>query len=471
MTNQVEPGKNDTPENVGRRTFFKMGAIAAGVAAVGTAGGVITYRVNGIPHDTFPVEIDPELLKPFDQRNLIFSQAASRALQQQYPERDRLFGEAIGEPEFKFRDVIKSMVRHSKPQEQLWDNTRLGYRQIDWALGLASKDSLDRSIAPNTKMGRPNTGEQTWTQHNLATEKWQFESPEEAAQYIKRTCHLYGAVRVGITRNDSRWNYSPIYDAIDDKTFTWEDDFPFAPKTVIVLAFEQDYEAIRAAPTPVAGGTVNKEYTEMSLVAGQVADFLRRIGYQAVASGNDLGNNVAYAIAAGLGEGARNGTLIVPKLGNRVRLAKVYTDLEFVEYDKPRTFGIMEFCENCKRCAEQCPSSAISMDEKPTLIPTYDGADNPDYAWHGQSGIKKFHNDSKRCYKYWGDNGIGCAICIKACPWNKPDFWHHRLIDASNTFTSGFVHKLMTEADILFGYGNMDVEKAVEKFWLSDKEA
>ncbi|WP_419535489.1 reductive dehalogenase [Endozoicomonas sp.] len=202
-------------------------------------------------------------------------------------------------------------------------------------------------------------------------------------------------------------------------------------------------------------------------VAGQLADFFRRLGYQAVAAGNDLGNSVAYGIAAGLGEGARNGTLIVPQLGNRVRLARVYTDFEFVEYDKPRSFGIMEFCENCKRCADQCPSKAISQDDKPSLIPTYERSDDPDYAWHGQPGVRKFYNDAKKCFKYWGDNGIGCVICIKACPWNKPDFWHHRLIDATNTFTSGFVHRLMTEADILFGYGNMDNDKAVTAFWHS----
>ncbi|MCA3916351.1 reductive dehalogenase [Vibrio vulnificus] len=470
--NTVSTQSNDetTLANRHRRNLFKIGAAATALAATGGAGAFITYRVKGIPHDTFPVEIDSAVLKPFDQRNMVFSQAMSKKLQQQYPERDRAFAEVIGIPGFKFNDVAKSLYFHEKPNPAAWDNETLGYRQIDWALGTAAKSSLDKYLAPASKMGVPNTGEHSWEQHNLAPVKWQFASEEEAAQYIKRAACLYGADRVGITVNDERWNYSPIYDAIKEQTYTWEEDFPFKPKTVIVLAFEMDYEAIRAAPSPVAIGTVNNEYTEMSLVAGQLADFIRRLGYQAVASGNDLGNNVAYSIAAGLGEGARNGTLIVPNFGSRVRTAKIYTDLDFVEYDQPRSFGIMEFCENCKRCAEQCPSGAISMDDKPSMSPTYPGSERIEISWHGQKGVRKFYNDAKKCFKYWGDNGIGCAICIKACPWNKPDFWHHRLIDASNTVTTGFVHKLMTEADILFGYGNMEVDKAVNKFWMSDKE-
>lgn len=471
MDEKKEQNQLNEPENAGRRKFFKISAIGAGVAAAGVAGSFISYRVQGIPHDNFPVEIDENVLRPFDQRNMIFSYALSPALQKQYPERDTAFAEVLGIPDFRFRNVVKSLIIHKKPIPEAWDNNTMGYRQIDWALAMAADNPLNLRLGPNNKFGVPNVGEQTWEQLNLASVKWKFESPKEAAQYIKRASRLYGAQMVGITRNDTRWNYSPIYDAIQEKTFSWEEDFPFKPKTVIVLAFEQDYEAIRTSPSAVSGGSVNNEYTDMSLVAGQVADFIRRLGYQAVASGNDLGNSVAYGIAAGLGEGGRNGTLIAPKLGNRIRLAKVYTDLDFVEYDKARSFGIMEFCENCKRCGEQCPSDAISMDDKPSMAPSYKGSESIDIAWHGQPGVKKFYNDAKKCFKYWGDNGIGCAICIKACPWNKPDFWHHRLIDASNTVTSGFVHKLMTEADILFGYGNMDVEKAVIKFWHSDGEA
>jgi hypothetical protein len=41
----------------------------------------------------------------------------------------------------------------------------------------------------------------------------------------------------------------------------------------------------------------------MAQMANQVSKFIRGLGYHAVGAGNDLGNSVAYAIAAGLGNG------------------------------------------------------------------------------------------------------------------------------------------------------------------------
>ncbi|WP_419535490.1 hypothetical protein [Endozoicomonas sp.] len=260
--------QDEALDNPDRRKLFKWGAVAAGVAATGAAGGWIAYRVQGVPHDTLPVEIDDTLLTPFDQRNMVFSYAISKKLQQQYPERNRAFAEEIGIPDFTFSDVMKSLKHHQSVDPSAWDNSTLGYRQLDWALGTAANGPLDKSLGPFSKFGVPNTGEHSWEQVNLAPVQWEFSSPEEASQYIKRAARLYGADRVGITRNDPRWNYSPIYDAVQEKAFTWEDDFPFKPKSVIVLAFEQDYEAIRTAPTAVSAASVNNEYTEMSLVAG-----------------------------------------------------------------------------------------------------------------------------------------------------------------------------------------------------------
>lgn len=169
-----------------------------------------------------------------------------------------------------------------------------------------------------------------------------------------------------------------------------------------------------------------------------------------------------YAAAAGLGEGGRNGQIITPKYGPRVRISKVYTDFEPVEYDKARTFGIASFCKNCKRCAVDCPSQAITHGD-PTWEPAY--SSDPDYIWHASRGVFKFHNDAKKCAKFWIDNDGGCGNCICACPYNKPDFWHHRLVDAQNVIAPGPVHAFMREMDILFGYGKVSDPTRVKKFW------
>jgi reductive dehalogenase len=217
-----------------------------------------------------------------------------------------------------------------------------------------------------------------------------------------------------------------------------------------------------AAPSWMQDATVGDAYAKAIKTAGQLTIFLRQLGYQAVASMNDLGINAPYAIAAGLGEGARNGQIITPKQGPRIRISKVYTDFESVEYDRPRTFGVASFCLNCKRCADSCPSKAITFDNQ-SWEPTY--SSDPNYIWHASSGVFKFHNDAKKCAKFWIDNDGSCGNCIASCPYNKPDFWHHRLVDAQNVLAPGPVHAFMREMDIFFGYGKVDDPERVRKFW------
>lgn len=201
----------------------------------------------------------------------------------------------------------------------------------------------------------------------------------------------------------------------------------------------------------------------MILTAAAMAQFIRGLGYNAIPAGNSLGNSVAYGIMAGLGEGGRAGGLIVPRHGPRIRLCKVYTDFDFVEYDKPMTFGVASFCEHCKRCADACPAKAISFDDKPGFKPTY--SDAPSYSWNNQKGVLKYYSDSKKCFEFWTENGTECNNCIAACPYNKPDFWHHRLVDFMNTVVPGPLHSFMRDMDVAFGYGKVGNPDAVKKFW------
>lgn len=458
-----------SPVNKSRRNFLIYTGAAAALAVTAGAASQENQQIKGVPSDGFPVPLDEKVLKPFDQRNLIFSYAVSRKLQQQYPERDKAFAQRIG-LNYSIRDSVKSLIMHSKPVPTMWNNDAPGYTQKDWALTWAVTHPLEEGLGPRSKFGVPNVGVMHWEQKNLAPVKWNFKDGKEAAQNIKRAGKLFGATQVGITQNDPRWNYDPIFNPLTNETFSWEKDVPFKPKTVIVMLVEMEYEAIRTGASPLAASAAGTGYTQMAVMAGQMADFLRRLGYKAIASHNDMANSVAYGIAAGLGEGARNGMLISPKVGPRARLMKVFTDLDVVEYDRAKNYGIMEFCERCKLCAEACPSNAISMDDKPSFRPTYDGWDDPDYAWHSQNGIRKFYSDAKKCFKFWGDNGKGCAICIKTCPWNKPDFWHHRLVHSTNAVVPGAIHTIMREADSLFGYGTMPLEKAADKFWNDKKK-
>ena len=446
-----------------RRSLLKLGVAGVGAVAAVAGGVTIVKRMEGIPQDDFPLPINDDYER-IDQRRQINTFSNSKALNERYPERSRLFTERLKKEdpstnrEFDFYEEKRGFMRG--PYRDV-----PGYGPLERALALGGFSS------PNTLLGWGKSGMDvvnggivSWEQHQLAENRHEFNTPEQASLAIKSAAKLYGALRCGITRRDKRWDYDPLYDVEHERELSWEKDFPFEPKSVLVILVEMSYDAMATAPSWIQDATTGEAYGSAVKVAGQLAYFLRNLGYRAVPSMNDLGINPAYAAAAGLGEAARNGQLITPKFGPRVRIAKVYTDLEFVEYDKPRTFGVASFCKNCKRCADSCPSEAITHGDQ-TWAPIF--ADDPAHYWASSKGVFKFHNDSQRCFKFWIDNDGACANCICSCPYNKPDFWHHRLVDAQNVIAPGAVHSIMREMDILFGYGEVSDPDRVRRFWKS----
>lgn len=184
----------------------------------------------------------------------------------------------------------------------------------------------------------------------------------------KRAAQFLGADLVGIAPYDERWVYNTFYD--NENGVDVLPNLPFTPKYVISMAFEMDYDAFKTAPSLIGSAAAGSMYSNMAVTAHKVATFVRRIGYQAIPSGNDTGMSIPIAISAGLGELSRAGILITEKYGPRVRLCKVFTDLE-LKPDKPITFGVEEFCKVCMKCADNCPSGAITKDAEPSYkVPT-----------------------------------------------------------------------------------------------------
>jgi len=403
MSHPESKEENGKKLNGSRRRFLKLGLAGAGVAAVAAGGITAIKRMEGIPHDEFPLPIRDDF-KRIDQRNQINIFANSKALNDKHPERNRSFNAQLkkenphGFKEFHFyetRRVFMTGPYRDAP----------GYSQLERALAVAGFSSARQQLGGGS-MEAPNSGVSSWKQDMLAQTRYQFNTPKEAALAIKSAASLFGALRCGITKRDKRWDYDPIYDASIERELSWEKDFSFEPKTVIVILAEMDYPTMAAAPSWMQDATVGDAYAQAIKTAGQLTIFLRQLGHQAVASMNDLGVNAPYAIAAGLGEGARNGSIITPIQGPRIRISKVYTDFESVEYDRPRTFGVASFCLNCKRCANSCPPKAITFG-KQSWEPTY--SSDPNYIWHAARGVFKFHNDAKKCAKFWIDNDGSCG--------------------------------------------------------------
>lgn len=503
-TNDKKHSAKKKSDGLSRRDFFKIGAASAAVGAAGVAAvpqkaaakkldeNIKKKIVN--EQDDFPNEVSADY-KP----NPSYQTAHGHAF---FGRQLMAMGVDVDQELLKQGDsFVHDNNYHYEPGKKGWDQKAKAVMAGAWALSATGSGPMPGAIGDFGLLSWDNNTDKPplslMDLNYVQKEKCKFESKAEAAAVIKRAARLYGADLVGITRRDPRWDYSENFnyvpplarritplgpeqmqnlmevggENIKNAMESWTPDkwihdidetAGFSPKTVIVIATEMDYEAISCSTNEISSGVVGEGYSLMTKIAHQVAVMIRGLGYKAIPCGNDTGMSVPYAIAAGLGEGARNSQLVTYKYGPRVRLCKVYTDFDFVEYDKPKTFGVEEFCKSCKRCADACPSDAIPFDKEPTFAPTHEHKDNP---WFNAVGTKKWYLDAKKCFKQWADAKVDCVNCIASCPYNKPDFWHHRLVDSITAAMPGPVHTFMREMDIVFGYGNVDDEKAVDKFF------
>ena len=111
-------------------------------------------------------------------------------------------------------------------------------------------------------------------------------------------------------------------------------------------------------------------------------------------------NLIPAAIAAGVGELGKHGSLINRELGSSFRLAAVETDMP-LDVNKPDRFGGNEFCLGCQVCTNACPPQAISPEKQMVR------------------GVEKWYVDFDKCIAFFNEHS-GCAICIAVCPWSIP---------------------------------------------------
>jgi len=251
-----------------------------------------------------------------------------------------------------------------------------------------------------------------------------------------------------------------------DKTIVFEDVdvpevtdakfvIPRKMKWVIAIAIPMDIELLSRTPTPLGDAASAMGYSHSAFVVSTLAEFIRGLGYEAIPCVNDTAQSIPFAVDAGLGELSRLNKLVTPEFGPAVRLCKVFTDMP-MEYDKPIDFGLVEFCKGCRKCAEACPSRALSFDDEPSFK-TRGQWNNP--------GHKAWFEDSYKCYQYWQKSGSACGVCLASCPYTKGDqAWIHEGVKATVSVappTDG-VFRIMDNA---FGYGK---QHAPEQWWTKD---
>ncbi|MBS1253235.1 MAG: 3-chloro-4-hydroxyphenylacetate reductive dehalogenase [Anaerolineales bacterium] len=225
---------------------------------------------------------------------------------------------------------------------------------------------------------------------------------------LKGMARYYGAVLAGI----APLNPAHVYSHVGRGAGTYGEEIKLDHPYALAFAVEMDHFMVNQAPgTPTVVETA-KQYLEAGKIAIVIAHYIRSLGYSARAhvDGNYRVILPPIAADAGLGEVGRMGILMSPEYGARMRLGAVTTDMPLVP-DKPAPHGIVDFCERCLKCADNCPSGAITRGERAVL-----------------HGAEKWVLDADRCYEFWRRVGTDCAICMKVCPYSKPGTFIHNVI-------------------------------------------
>lgn len=179
-------------------------------------------------------------------------------------------------------------------------------------------------------------------------------------------------------------------------------------KYAVVMLVDQGYDTMEAASGDdwASGPQSMRSYLRGAEIAGVMAEFLRAKGVSARPQTNADSDvlHIPLVLWAGLGELSRIGELVLnPFVGPRFKSVVLTTDMPLVP-DQPIDFGLQYFCENCYKCARECPCDAISFGDKVMF-----------------NGYEMWKPDAERCTRYRLTNpkGAACGRCMKTCPINK----------------------------------------------------
>jgi ferredoxin len=178
----------------------------------------------------------------------------------------------------------------------------------------------------------------------------------------------------------------------------------------LVLVMEMAKAPIDKAPEVDAGVEVITIYNRLGQATNDIARWLRDRGVACMAN-HPLGGLVdttPLAEKAGLGAIGHSGLLITPQYGPRCRIAPIFVDQPlFAPTDSDRHRWVEDFCDSCHRCEKGCPMDAILSEHRVTA--------------HYGDGVRDREAciDRERCHLYFSRT-MGCALCIKLCPFSKP---------------------------------------------------
>ncbi len=235
--------------------------------------------------------------------------------------------------------------------------------------------------------------------------------PEILARHIKSVGYFLKADVVGICKvpESAYYSHDKQGNPIDTRY-----------ETAVVVVMRKEEGAMRASSgSDWMGDPISfQAYQHLGLVAETMANYVRRLGWEASAQyGPSFVNRYSVLMPplllwAGIGEVSRIGIILNPFIGPAFKAAAVLTNMPLVP-DKPVDFGLQSFCQNCQLCAQNCPSKAISLGDKVMY-----------------NGYETWKLNTQRCasFNFTHKKGTMCNRCVKSCPWGNPHVWPHSLV-------------------------------------------
>jgi ferredoxin len=257
--------------------------------------------------------------------------------------------------------------------------------------------------------------------------------PDLLSSFIKSMALHHGAHSVGIC------NLKPyhLYSHIGRGMGIYGAPATLNHKHAIAITVEMDHTMLNAAPRMPTVMESARQYADSAKIALILAATIRALGYPARAhiDGNYRVIVPLVAKDAGLGEIGRMGLLMTPRLGPRVRLAAVTTDLPMVPDASTWDPTVIDFCTICNKCAAVCPSQAIPYGDRQTY---------PD-------GTLRWKMDAEKCYTFWTRVGTDCGRCMAVCPYAHQDNLMHNLIRLGVNRSAAFRRAASWMDDLFYG--------------------
>lgn len=227
-------------------------------------------------------------------------------------------------------------------------------------------------------------------------------------QTIRTIGRFHGAVDIGVATLEKYHLYSHTGRHAEN----WGVEVTNGHTYAIVVVVAMDPEMIREAPTISEILESSRQYVESAKIANIIAEYLRLLGYDSRAhtDGNYETVCVPIAVDSGIGELGRMGLFMHREYGPCVRLSIVTTEAELIPTES-RPLYIEEFCAICKKCADNCPTQSIEDNGEPR-----------------SRGCRHWSVNQETCYAFWKNIGTDCGICIRSCPYTKPNTLMHKLV-------------------------------------------